>query len=304
MTAKLSPVSVIGLGVIGASWTALFLARGMDVVAWDPNRTVQANFEDSVRRSLSHLDELGQIVKSSGKLSFAPTLEEAVSKMQWIQENIPERVDIKRALYKEIEQIASKSAVIASSTSSFTWTELSADLEHKARFITAHPFNPPHLMPLVEIFAADDGIRERARSFYEAMGRKVVLLRKDAVGHIANRLSSALWREAIHIVAEGIADVSDVDAALVNGPGLRWSVIGAHMAYHLGGGNGGIEYYLDHLGPSQERRWATLGNPRLTSDVCQKLISGIAEEAAGRSIEILETERDLALISALRSRRT
>lgn len=304
MTAKLSPVSVIGLGVIGASWTALFLARGMDVVAWDPNRTVQPNFEDSVRRSLSHLDELGQVVKSSGKLSFAPTLEDAVSEIQWIQENIPERVDIKRELYKKIEQIASKSAVIASSTSSFTWTELSADLEHKARFITAHPFNPPHLMPLVEIFAADNGIRERARSFYEAMGRKVVLLRKDAVGHIANRLSSALWREAIHIVAEGIADVSDVDAALVNGPGLRWSVIGAHMAYHLGGGNGGIEYYLDHLGPSQERRWATLGNPRLTIDVCQKLISGIAEEAAGRSIEILERERDLALISALRSRRT
>ncbi|RWD26445.1 MAG: 3-hydroxyacyl-CoA dehydrogenase [Mesorhizobium sp.] len=302
MTAKLSPVSVIGLGVIGASWTALFLARGMDVVAWDPNRTVQASFEDSVRRSLSHLDELGQIVKAPGKLSFAPTLGEAVGKTQWVQENIPERVDIKRALYKQIEQIASRSAVIASSTSSLTWTELSADLEHKARFITAHPFNPPHLMPLVEIFAADDGIRERARSFYEAMGRKVVLLKKDAVGHIANRLSSALWREAVHIVAAGIADVSDVDAALVNGPGLRWSVIGAHMAYHLGGGNGGIEYYLDHLGPSQERRWATLGNPRLTGDVCQKLISGIAEEAAGRSIETLERERDRALISVLRSR--
>lgn len=194
--------------------------------------------------------------------------------------------------------------MIASSTSSLTWSDLAAGVVRRERLITAHPFNPPHLMPLVELFAVDAQVLVRAEAFYRSLGRETVALKKDAVGHIANRLASALWREAVNIVAEGIADVADVDAALVHGPGLRWSVIGAHMAYHLGGGPGGIAHYLDHLGPSQERRWATLGSPSLTPEVRQLLVDGIAEEAAGRSIAALEAERDRGLMLALAARQT
>jgi carnitine 3-dehydrogenase len=141
-----------------------------------------------------------------------------------------------------------------------------------------------------------------AESFYKTLGRKTVRLKKEAIGHIANRLSSALWREAVNMVAEGIADVAEIDAALVHGPGLRWSVVGAHMAYHLGGGSGGIEHYLKHLGPSQEARWASLGSPSLTPDICAKLIAGVMAEAAGRSIPELEAERDAGLMRVLAAR--
>ncbi|MDG3580294.1 MULTISPECIES: 3-hydroxyacyl-CoA dehydrogenase NAD-binding domain-containing protein [Rhizobiaceae] len=295
-------VAVLGCGLIGESWAALFIRHGLDVLAWDPNPAALEGFAGRLERPLAQLRELGIGSERHGNLQVAARLEDAVATACWIQENAPENVPLKRELYDRIEAVAASDAVIASSTSSLTWSELAADLQHSERFVTAHPFNPPHLMPLVEIYASNGAMAERARDFYEALGRKTVALKKDAVGHIANRLSSALWREAVNIVAEGIADVSAVDAALVHGPGLRWSVIGAHMAYHLGGGPGGIEHYLRHLGPSQERRWATLGSPSLTPQVCALLVDGIASEAAGRPIAVLEEERDRALMRALVAR--
>jgi 3-hydroxyacyl-CoA dehydrogenase len=219
-----------------------------------------------------------------------------------VQENSPEKLALKQDLYAQIEANVDDEVIIASSTSSLTWSELSVCMKWPQRLITAHPFNPPHLMPLVEIYASDEAIRARSVIFYASMHRRPVVLKRDSVGHIANRLASALWREAVNIVAEDIADVSEVDAALVHGPGLRWAVTGAHMAYHLGGGEGGIEAYLKHLGPSQERRWSTLGSPRLTPEVCQKLVAGVSVEAAGRSIEMLAEERDRALIRILRAK--
>ena len=170
------------------------------------------------------------------------------------------------------------------------------------RLITAHPFNPPHLVPLVELYGPNPKVVDWAEAFYRGLGSAPVRLKKDAVGHIANRLSSALWREAVHIVAEGIADVDAVDMALVNGPGLRWSVLGAHMAYHLGGGAGGMAGYLEHLGPSQQKRWDSLGSPTLDADTRARLVEGVNTEAAGRSITQLEAERDAALIELAQMR--
>lgn len=302
MNSQRAPVGVVGGGLIGASWTALFLAHGYDVVAWDPSESAAAEFPGIVARHMAQLEELGQAAGSRGSLRQVAVLEEAVAESFWIQENAPEKVPLKQDLYNKIEAVASHDAIIASSTSSLTWSQLSETMTHKERLITAHPFNPPHLMPLVELFAADKDVLKAAREFYADLGRVTVTLRKDAVGHIANRLSSALWREAVNIVAEGIADVTDVDAALVHGPGLRWSIIGSHMAYHLGGGAGGIEHYLKHLGPSQERRWESLGSPRLTPEVCKMLTDGVAAEAKGRSIETLEAERDRRLIRVLNTR--
>ncbi|PWC90076.1 3-hydroxyacyl-CoA dehydrogenase [Azospirillum sp. TSH100] len=296
-------VAVLGCGLIGESWSALFLAHGLDVAAWDPDGAVLAALPERVERLLGQLRALGTATTVPGRLSIAPTVAAAVAGAGWIQENAPEKTVVKHSLYAEVEAAAAADAVIASSTSSLTWTDLAAGVVRRDRLVTAHPFNPPHLMPLVELFAADARALARAQTFYRGLGRATVVLKKDAVGRIANRLASALWREAVNIVAEGIADVADVDAALVHGPGLRWSVIGAHMAYHLGGGPGGIAHYLDHLGPSQERRWATLGSPSLTPEVRQLLIDGIAQEASGRSVATLEAERDHGLILTLAARR-
>lgn len=299
-----APVAVLGCGLIGESWSALFLAHGLDVVAWDPDGTVLVALPQRVERLLGQLQALGTGTAGHGRLSVVQSVAAAVGDAGWIQENAPEKTAVKHSLYAEVEAAAAPDAVIASSTSSLTWSDLAAGVVRRERLVTAHPFNPPHLMPLVELFAADEQVLARAEAFYRGLGRETVALKKDAVGHIANRLASALWREAVNIVAEGIADVADVDAALVHGPGLRWSVIGAHMAYHLGGGPGGIAHYLDHLGPSQERRWAALGSPSLTPEVRRLLVDGIAEEAAGRSIAALEAERDRGLMLALAARQT
>jgi carnitine 3-dehydrogenase len=292
-------VAVVGCGLIGQSWAALFLAHGYDVRAWDPSEEVRAGFAGRVEAITGAL----ATGRDRGVLTIAPTLGGAVDDAGLVQENAPEKVPVKQALYAEVEAAAHNDAIVASSTSSLLWSDLSAGMCHPERLITAHPFNPPHLMPLVEMFGIDEGVLAQADGFYRSLDRIPVQMKKEAVGHIANRLASALWREAVNMVAEGIADVSAIDAALVNGPGLRWSVVGAHMAYHLGGGPGGIRHYLDQLGPSQERRWATLGNPKLTPEVRGCLIEGIEVEACGRSIAQLEFERDEALLRVLAARR-
>lgn len=297
-------IAVIGCGLIGQSWSALFCAHGHRVIAWDPDGDALEAARARMEPALAQLAELGVNPPAELRFALARSLEDAVSCADWVQENGPERLELKHDLYRAIEAAADPRAVIASSTSSLVWSDLSQGMTVPERLITAHPFNPPHLMPLVEIYAVDTAVSERAHAFYRGLGKQTVRLRKDAVGHIANRLSSALWREAVNMVAEGIADVADIDRALVHGPGLRWSVVGAHMGYHLGGGPGGIAHYLAHLGASQERRWQTLGQPSLSEPVCEALVEGVADECDGRSIPELEARRDAALISVLRHRGT
>ncbi|MDG5497526.1 3-hydroxyacyl-CoA dehydrogenase NAD-binding domain-containing protein [Niveispirillum sp. BGYR6] len=295
-------VALLGCGLIGQSWAALLLAHGINVSAWDPDGDALAALPRHVLPMLDQLRALGVAAAEPGQIRLAATVEAAVADADWVQENAPENVALKQRLYAQVQAAAPADAVIASSTSSLTWSALATGMARPGRLVTAHPFNPPHLMPLVEIYGTEAAVVDRAVRFYQALGRETVVLKKEATGHIANRLASALWREAVHIVAAGIADVADVDRALVHGPGLRWSVIGAHLAYHLGGGAGGIGHYLQHLGPSQERRWASLGQPRLTPEICQQLVEGIAQEAAGRSIATLEQQRDQGLIAALTAR--
>ncbi|WP_339437648.1 3-hydroxyacyl-CoA dehydrogenase NAD-binding domain-containing protein [Pseudomonas sp. EL_65y_Pfl1_R32] len=295
-------VAIVGCGLIGESWAALFLAHGYDVHAWDPNVEVLSGLAARLFRPLVQLESLGLDSARRGRLRVADSLVDALQGATLVQENAPESVAIKHALYAEMETALSPQAIIASSTSALTWSELAPGMHEPRRLITAHPFNPPHLVPLVELYGIDADVLEKAEALYRSVGRHPVRLKKDAVGHIANRLASALWREAVHIVAEGIADVTEVDAALIHGPGLRWSVTGAHMTYHLGGGQEGIAHYLRHLGPSQERRWASLGSPRLDESVCRALVEGIEREADGRSIAELEALRDAGLIRALRAR--
>lgn len=304
MTADLdeTPIAILGAGLIGACWAALFVHHGATVRVWDPDSTALEKLDARMAGPLAQLHTLDPQAGGKGTVSRHGTLAETVSGALLVQENAPEKLELKHALYAQVEPLLHPEAILASSTSALTWSDLSPGLAQPDCLITAHPFNPPHLVPLVETFGHDKDRLERAEAIYRAVGRVPVRMNRDATGHIANRLSSALWREAVHMVAEGIADVGAIDAALVNGPGLRWSVIGAHMAYHLGGGEGGMAAYLDHLGPSQERRWASLGAPTLTPDVRAALIDGVAAEAAGRDIPALEQERDAALIALLKAR--
>lgn len=295
---------IVGCGLIGASWAGLFSAHGLNVHAWDPSQSAREALILKANKVVSVLQALELCpLERPGTISIHDSVADVVQRASFIQENAPEDAALKRRLFLAIESAATPRTIIASSTSSFAWPEIFSDVKHPERCITAHPFNPPHLMPLVELYGPSSDDVEDAAQLYRSIGRIPVLLKRPAVGHIANRLASALWREAVHMVAEGIADVESIDAALVHGPGLRWSTVGAHMAYHLGGGPGGIEYYLKHLGPSQERRWSTLGHPTLTPSVCRMITDGISREAGDRTIPELEAERDRNLVAVLKARK-
>jgi carnitine 3-dehydrogenase len=227
-------------------------------------------------------------------------LAQALEDADLVQENAPENEELKRHLLAEIDGLLPPETIVASSTSALLRSRIVSACRHPSRHIVAHPFNPPHLMPLVEILGGDEAVVERACRFYAALGRRPLVLRKETEGHLANRLASALFREAAHLIEQGVASVEDVDAAVSHGPGLRWAIMGPCLTYHLGGGAGGITHYLEHLGPSQARRWASLGNPSFGPEMQARIAEGVLEEAAGRTVEDLEAERDRALVGILR----
>jgi carnitine 3-dehydrogenase len=293
-------VAVIGCGTVGASWAALFLGHGLDVAAYDPSPGAEERLQSFVDHALDQLAELG--IREKGELRFSGDLTDVLGAADFVQENVPEDEALKRRMLADIDALTAEGVIIASSTSALLRSSIVADCKTPRRFIVAHPFNPPHLVPLVELVGDDENIVQQAAEFYRTLGRRPVILRREMPGHIANRLSSALYREAVYLVEQGVASVADIDAALCNGPGLRWAVMGPHMTYHLGGGPGGIEHYLAHLGPSQVRRWASLGSPSLSPEVQKRIVEGVAEEAGDRSIQELEERRDRALLEILKSR--
>jgi 3-hydroxyacyl-CoA dehydrogenase len=295
-------VTVIGCGSVGASWAALFAAvGGHGVRAWDPSPDARAAFAPKVESARRHLNELGD--SKSAEVAVCERVEEALWGADWVQENAPEKLELKAQIYQHVESAVTHDCIIASSTSSFTWLQLGAGLKHGERFVIAHPFNPPHLVPVVELFSPNHGVLDRAVKFFTDLGRVPVCMKKEVAGHIGNRLAAALWREAVHIVAEGIADAEDIDKVLIHGPALRWSVMGAHLGYHIGGGEGGIDHYLRHTGPSQERRWATLGDPKLTAEVCEAIAASVHAELGGRGTAELEAQRDHQLMEIIKLRR-
>jgi carnitine 3-dehydrogenase len=291
-------VAVVGSGTVGASWAALFLAHGLDVAATDPAPDAEKRLRRFVERAQRQLAELG--CRGTGRLEYHAGLAEALAGVDLVQENAPEDEAVKVRLLAEIDGLVPPEAIVASSTSALLRSRIVADCRHKDRHIVAHPFNPPHLMPLVEIVGDDGAVVARACRFYAALGRKPLVLRREVEGHLANRLASALFREAVSLIEQGVAGVGDVDAAVSQGPGLRWAIMGPCLLYHLGGGTGGIAHYLEHLGPSQARRWASLGNPTFGPEARARIAEGVLAEAAGRSVEELEEERDRALLGILR----
>lgn len=305
---SVTKVAVVGTGLIGSAWTALFLARGLEVVAIDPDPGAPERLGRTVERMALDLRAAGLVPQEAvidpARVAHATAPGPELKGVGFVQESAPEKLDLKRALLARIEEHVAPDAILASSTTAFRASDLQVDCRHPERIIAGHPLNPPHLIPLVEVSGGertDPACVDRAMAFYAALGKKPVRLARDVEGHIAGRLSAALWREAVHLVEQGVASVEDIDAAVVHGPGLRWATIGPHLTYHVGGGPGGIGAYLDHLGESQERRWADLGTPRLTAEVKRRITEGVLREADGRSVADLEAERDRRIATALRA---
>jgi carnitine 3-dehydrogenase len=298
-------VAVIGAGTIGASWTSYFLAQGCDVRVWDPAAGFGERTAAFVARVWPIMEQLGFAAEASpDRAVYCETLAEALSGATFVQESGPENAAVKTELIAEIDKYLPPEVVISSSSTALLTSEFQGGAAHPERVVLGHPFNPPHLMPLVEVGGGKKTAVwavDRAMAFYEGVGKSPVRLRAEIPGHLANRLQAAVYREAVHLVAEGYATVADIDKAMAGGPGLRWAFMGPHMTYHLGGGAGGIAHYFDILGASQERRWAALGEPELTDEVKQKIIAGVAEEAAGRTIDELAAARDETLLNLLKA---
>jgi 3-hydroxyacyl-CoA dehydrogenase len=301
-------IAVIGTGVIGASWTALFLANGLEVVATDVAPDAEAALKRFVAAAWPALQRLGLASGASqDKLTFTAALTAAVKDVDLVQENGPEKIDFKRTLYRQLDELLHPSVIIASSSSGLTMSDIQSACEmHPERCVIGHPFNPPHLVPLVEIVGgaktSEDTIR-RATDFYAGLGKKPVRLNKEVPGHVANRLQAALAREVYHLVAEGVISVADVDTALCWGPGLRWGIMGQVMLNHLGGGQGGIEHFFHQFTGPMTAWWKVLGSPQLTPDVQKKLIDGVHAEAGSRTINELEAERDEVLLGLIELRK-
>lgn len=298
-------VAIIGAGTIGASWTAYFLAQGCDVVVWDPAAGFAERTAAFVARAWPVLEELGLVPGAApSRVVYCDTMADALISVTFVQESGPENAAVKTKLIADIDRHLPAEVVISSSSTALPASEFQGGAAHPERVVLGHPFNPPHLMPLVEVGGGkqtETWAVDRAMAFYEATGKSPVRLRAEIPGHLVNRLQGAVYREAVHLVAEGYASVADIDKAMSAGPGLRWAFMGPHMTYHLGGGADGIANYLDTFGPSQERRWEALGAPELTDEVKQKIIAGVEEETAGRSIDELVAARDETLFNLLKA---
>ena len=300
---RIKRVAVLGAGTIGASWTALFLARGLHVAVQDPNPAAEAYVRRYVGDAWPALHRLGMAADAApDRWTFHASPVAAVSEAGFVQENAPERLELKRALYAEIDAALLPEAILASSSSGLMMSDLQPGLASAPRMAIGHPFNPPHLIPLVEVVGGEATAPATVAwclDFYRRVGKRPIHLRKEAPGHLANRLQAALWREAVSAVVTGLASVEDVDTAISAGPGLRWAVMGPHMTFHLGGGEGGMTHLLAQFRPAFEAWWRTMGTPALTDAVCRQLIEGVAAEARGRDMATLVRERDAVLLPLL-----
>jgi 3-hydroxyacyl-CoA dehydrogenase len=294
-------VTVVGTGVIGASWAAHFLAHGLDVTATDPSPGAEERLRSDVAAIWPTLTPVAG--GSLERLSFTLDAAEAVADADFVQENGPEREDVKHQLFAVLDTAARPDVVLASSSSGMLPSIIARGCpRHPERVVIGHPFNPPHLIPLVEVVPGEktsEQAVEAALAFYSAVGKKPIRLRQELPGHVANRLQAALWQEAYSLVERGVATVADIDTAIAHGPGLRWAVLGPFANQHLSGGPGGIAHVLEHLGPPTEAWWRDLGRVTLTPELVAKLVAGVDEELAGVDPAELIARRDAVLAALL-----
>ncbi|MCQ8830801.1 3-hydroxyacyl-CoA dehydrogenase NAD-binding domain-containing protein [Streptomyces malaysiensis] len=298
-------VACVGAGVIGGGWVAHFLARGYDVTAWDPAPDAEEKLRRLVDAAWPALERIGLADGASpDRLTVAATAEEAVADAQFVQESAPEKLELKRSLLARLDAAAPAGVVIASSTSGYPMTDMQTEAADPGRLVVGHPFNPPYLIPLVEVVGGkqtDAAAVEWASRFYKVAGKSVITMERELPGFIANRLQEALWREALHMVANGEATVKEIDDSITEGPGLRWAFMGPCLTFALAGGEGGMGHMLDHFGPSLKSPWTRLEAPELDDTLRAAMVDGCDEAAGGRTIAQLVAERDQGVIDVLRA---
>lgn len=299
---RICKVAVLGAGLIGSGWVAAYLASGRSVAVFDPAADTPDKVRAHVARAVDEMSQLGHTA-TPGALSFHADLAEAVAGADFVQENAPERPEMKAALFAELDRLLPPDVIVASSTSSLPITQLAADCGVGARFVLGHPFNPVHLMPLVELGGGertDPAAIDTAEALYVSMGKEPVRLQREIFGHIANRLTSAMFREAVSLVASGAATVEDVDKAIRYGPALKWAIQGQFTTFHTSGGDGGLAHFLEHFSPGIMKRWESMETPDLTDpELRTRLAEQIEQAHSGKSVALIAVHQDAMLLKLL-----
>jgi carnitine 3-dehydrogenase len=295
-------MAIVGAGVIGSGWAARALSKGLEVRAWDPAPGAEARLRAAVANAWPALTRSGLSQGASRRrLTFHHDLEQALSGATFVQENAPEDERLKKDLLRQLDGTVDERVIIASSSSGLLPSRLQSRCAHPERVLIGHPFNPVYLLPLVEVVAGQATSPEvisRAAGFYRRLGMRPLRLRREIPGYISDRLQEALWREALHLVADGVASTREIDEAIIYGPGLRWSFMGTCLTFHLAGGEGGMRHMLEHFVPGAAP-WTRLPAPRLTPELARRMIEGTAAQARGRSVKQLERWRDDRLIRVM-----
>lgn len=303
-------IGILGAGLIGASWASFFAAQGLNVRIYDVNEEVKQQAlcvaENNLQR-LVKLELLSEEAKAVGlqNLQLVDSMQELLTDVEYVQESVIEDYEIKADVYRQFEQSAPETAILASSSSGLLMTRMQSVMQHPGRALIAHPFNPPHLIPLVELVPGEQTAPEtveRVRDFFQQLGKYPVILNKEVPGHIANRLAAAIWRESLALLDEGVASVEDIDAALCQGPGLRWALMGQHLIYELGGGEGGYQKFFDTIGASFEAYWEDMQTwTRIPESAKAKAVAGTQKylEQQGRAERAAWRDEKLARIQQI-----
>ena len=299
-------IAIVGTGVIGASWAAQYLARGIEVVATDPAPNAEENLRKYVDDAWEQLTAIGLTPGASrDRLSFTPRMQDALVNADFVQENAPERPEFKMKLFADLDDATPADSIIASSSSGITPSVMQSRCKRPERVLVGHPFNPPHIIPLVEVVGGtktSPQAIERAIEFYASIDKKPVLLHKELPGHVGNRLQAALYKEVMYLIQQGVLSVSDADDAVSYGPGLRWGVMGPSLQWHLGGGAGGIRHFMDHLMDPLVGMIKSLGTPDVTPELKKTIAEGVLRIAGNRSVEQLAHDENQTLIGLLHLR--
>jgi ketoreductase RED1 len=298
-------VAVIGAGVIGTSWAALMLAHGLQVRVHDPDPEVRAKVHAGLEQVSPALDALGLPTQGlADRLEFADDVEQAVDGARVVQENGPEKLEFKQQLWRRVEKLVDRTALLLSSTSGQPATLQAQEMADGRRLLVGHPFNPPHMVPLVEVVPGertDPAAVEEAVAFYRALGKRPLVLRKEKPGFVANRLQSAMFRECVSLVAEGVVTMDDLDEIVTSSIGMRWAVNGPFLTFHLGGGPGGLPHFLKHLGPGMQARWASLGHPQFDEPTVALLTEQVEQVYGDLTYDELERRRDAGQLAVMRA---
>ena len=304
MPSPIDKIAIIGTGVIGSGWTLRLLAKKKEIYVFEPSIKQKKFLLDEIKRTTKSLKNFYKISTiSTKKLYFKKTIRDAVKDVDLIQENVPENEKIKKKIVKEISKWSKPNAIIASSSSGLLPSRIQSACKNPARFVIAHPFNPVYLLPLVEIVKGKktklDFIK-KSEIFYRSLGMIPLIVKKEVEGYLSDRLQDSMWRESLHIINENIASTDDLDKAIIHGPGLRWSLMGTFLTFHLAGGKQGMKHMLNQFGPSLKLPWTKLKAPKLTKKLSNRIIKGTKKQSKGKSIKELTTIRDNFLIDLLK----